>query len=71
MRYTIEELEWLRNERLKGFDIKESLDDVDTNKYYSFKKVTDTFIEWLTKMEESGKIQFLLTECKKNIYEQL
>ena len=73
MRYTIEELEWLRDEQYKQFK-KNDPNWVEGEHIFpedEFFDNTEIFINWLKEKEASGKIQFLLTECRKNIYEHL
>lgn len=61
MKYTIEELEHLRNVRLKGFDKNEMKDDWYCNAHDSFSVETDRFLKWLKKMEGNRKIEHLLS----------
>ncbi len=49
--YTIQQLQHLRDVRLKGFVQNEMCDDHYTNEYYEFMHNTDKFLHWLTKME--------------------
>ena len=58
--YTIEEIEKLFKIRLKGFDPKESYDDLYTNEHDNFDYNCSDFIEWLKKMESQNKIEHLL-----------
>ena len=60
--YTIQQLQHLRDVRLKGFVQNEMCDDHYTNEYYEFMHNTDKFLHWLTKMEQENKIDHLLMQ---------
>ncbi len=64
MKYTIEELKHLRNIRALG------LNDTLRDDYYctereSFNSITDSFFEWLNKIERRGRISDLLNRPKQ------
>ena len=58
--YTLEQIEHLRNVRLKAFDENAMMDDNYTNDFYQFSKNTDLLLNWIKKMEANNKIDDLL-----------
>lgn len=59
MEYTLKELIKLRDIRAKGFD-SENMDDSYDSAYGFFVHETTLFFEWLNKMEEKGRVKYLL-----------
>ena len=60
MKYSIEEIEKLRNIRLPELDDEYS-DEIGLDTEHGiFESETDKFINWLKKMEKQNKIQHLL-----------
>jgi len=57
--YTLEELKTLRNIRSAGFDDKHADDIYSTDKDL-FLSETDIFFNWIEKMEQNGRIEYLL-----------
>ena len=59
MRYTIKELTILRNIRARSFP--DYMDEQYGGLEDFFNAETDIFLDWLTKMESQGKIEYLLS----------
>lgn len=64
MKYTIQELEYLKSVLLMTFDENEMMDDSYTNDYHDFNRNTNIFLNWLKKMESKNKIKSLLDHMK-------
>jgi len=60
MRYTIKELTILRNIRTRSFK-PDYMDERYGGLEDFFNAETDIFLEWLSKMESQGKIEYLLS----------
>ena len=60
-KYTLSDLEHLRNVRLLGFKPNDMMDDIYTNDFQSFRNETRLFLYWLKKMEDKDKINELLS----------
>ena len=61
MKYTLKQLEHLRDVRLKAFKKDDLMDDNYTNDFLDFKHNTDLFFKWIEKMEANNKIDELLS----------
>lgn len=64
MKYTIQELEYLKSVLLMTFDENEMMDESYTNDYHDFNRNTNIFLNWLKKMESKNKIKSLLDHMK-------
>ncbi len=60
MRYTIKELTVLRDIRARSFKSDFMDDQYGSDKCF-FVSETDIFLDWLSKMESQGKIEYLLS----------
>lgn len=59
MKYTIEQIKFLMEYRSRGMD--DYLDDMYTTEKNEFLHAAKVFTEWLKKMEQQGKIEYILS----------